>query len=143
MSPECDVRKIWNTETRFRSQKADRVFLFAHHLTSMYGCPNLSESQKGDKMMLEDDEFLLLSEANESLLGRVCVRTAYRWRTHGVKTPAGTRVKLRCQRIGGRLFTTRKWVSEFIQSQNVDPISLPDESSRAAAIDKELERMGC
>jgi len=43
----------------------------------------------------------------------VHLNTLHRWRLTGVRG-----VKLRCQRLGGRLYTTARWLDEFVAATN-------------------------
>ncbi len=56
-------------------------------------------------------EYLSLSQATRELPGRPHVSTLHRWRLSGVRG-----VKLRTCLVGGRRFTTRDWLAEFIDA---------------------------
>ncbi len=57
------------------------------------------------------DEYLSLSQAARELPGRPHVSTLHRWRLRGVRG-----ARLRTCLVGGRRFTTRDWLEEFIEA---------------------------
>lgn len=61
----------------------------------------------------------------------VHLNTIMRWRISGVQG-----VKLRCQRIGGRFFTCKQWLDEFVSALNdmkPAPTQRPDIAERCRA----------
>lgn len=61
----------------------------------------------------------------------VSVNTLTRWRLNGVRG-----VKLRCQRIGGRYYTSKQWLDEFVAALNhakAPPVRRDDIEDRCRA----------
>lgn len=79
------------------------------------------------------DRLIPLNQAGHLVPGlHVHRNTLTRWRLFGVK---GTR--LRCQRIGGRWFTTGRWLGEFFAALNGEkppPAERPDAAQRARSL---------
>jgi hypothetical protein len=61
------------------------------------------------------DERITLSQAARAAPGRPSPNCVWRWCRRGVVARTGQRVRLRHVRIGGKLFTTVKWLDEFGQ----------------------------
>lgn len=55
-----------------------------------------------------DDERITLTQAARETPGRPHLSTIHRWRLRGVRG-----VRLRTELVGGRRFTTRRWLREF------------------------------
>lgn len=56
---------------------------------------------------------LINTQEAASCLGKITRFTIHRWMTKGLATPKG-QLFLRFRRIGGRLYTTRKWLDRFL-----------------------------
>jgi len=65
------------------------------------------------------DGYLDMAEAALHLAGRPHRNTVYRWCTDGAMVN-GDRIKLRSQRVGGRIFTRREWIDEFESAVNAE-----------------------
>ena len=61
----------------------------------------------------EDNEHLSLSQAARMAPGQPTPNCIWRWCRRGVKARTGERIRLEHVRIGGKLFTTRRWINEF------------------------------
>lgn len=59
------------------------------------------------------DEHLTLTEAAKIAPGRPSTNCMWRWCRRGVLSRSGERVHLRHVRVGGRIFTTARWLDEF------------------------------
>ena len=59
------------------------------------------------------DERLTLTEAAKISPGRPSTNCIWRWCRRGVLSRSGERVQLRHLRMGGKLFTTARWLDEF------------------------------
>lgn len=62
-----------------------------------------------------DDERLTLSQAARIAPGSPTPNCIWRWCRRGVLARSGDRVRLQHVRIGGKLFTTARWLDEFGQ----------------------------
>ena len=58
---------------------------------------------------------ILLSEALQFVPGSPTRYTLWRWFRRGVITASGTKVKLRCTQVGGRIYTTEAAVKKFLR----------------------------
>lgn len=61
------------------------------------------------------DELLTLGEAAKITPGRPSTNAIWRWCRKGVLARSGERVHLEHRRVGGRIFTSERWVDEFGQ----------------------------
>ena len=59
------------------------------------------------------DEHRTLTEAAKIAPGRPSTNCMWRWCRRGVLSRTGERVHLRHVRIGGKIFTTARWLDEF------------------------------
>lgn len=59
------------------------------------------------------DAYIALTEVPPILGKKVHLNTLRRWATSGVRG-----IKLRTNRVGGRRWTTRRWVEEFLAALN-------------------------
>ena len=59
------------------------------------------------------DSWLTLSQAARLAPGSPSPNCIWRWCRRGVVARSGERVRLQHARLGGRLFTTLRWVREF------------------------------
>lgn len=91
----------------------------------------------------ESHDYLTLSQAAGTLPGRPHLSTLHRWRLRGVRG-----VKLRTCLIGGRRFTTQRWLDEFIAATSAaadNQVATAPSSSREASIraaEAELDSAG-
>ena len=63
--------------------------------------------------MHELSEYLTVAQAARIAPSKPSPNCVWRWCRRGVKSRSGERVKLRHVRIGGMIFTSRKWIEEF------------------------------
>ena len=89
-------------------------------------------------------DYLTLSQAAKTLPGRPHLSTLHRWRQRGVRG-----IKLQTALVGGRRYTTRAWLDEFIDAITAaaDGDARAVRSSRRrerdiAAAERELEEAG-
>lgn len=59
------------------------------------------------------DEHITLTEAAKIAPGRPSTNCLWRWCRRGVKARGGERVRLQHLRIGGKIFTSPRWLGEF------------------------------
>lgn len=59
------------------------------------------------------DDHLTLTEAAKIAPGRPSTNCMWRWCRRGVLSRTGERVHLQHVRIGGKIFTTARWLDEF------------------------------
>lgn len=92
-----------------------------------------------------DDEHLTLAQAAATLPGRPHLSTLHRWRLRGVRG-----VRLQTCLVGGRRFTTRRWLSEFCAASTaagdelIAPPTMPSANRERAirAAEAELDAAG-
>jgi len=96
-------------------------------------------------MQIDQSELIVLADAYKLFPRGVSWRTIYKFRSHGVRMPDGSNLKLYCRKIGGRYFTCAQWINEFLAAQNGGELTATDaeKTERQGAVDAELERMGC
>lgn len=111
--------------------------------------------------MHETQEYITLTQAAKLAPGRPSINCLWRWCRKGVLARNGEQVRLQHVRIGGKLFTTTEWLSQFGQAlaeadanyfrldhRRVMPTPAPrgrTDKERQAAIEKaqrELKEMG-
>ncbi len=110
--------------------------------------------------MHETNDYITLTQAAKLAPGRPSVNCIWRWCRKGVLARDGRRVRLEHVRIGGKLFSSVRWMAEFGQAlaeSDVHYFSLDEqarptpqprgrtESQRQAAIERaerELKEMG-
>jgi len=63
--------------------------------------------------MHEQTQHITLTEAAKITPGRPSTNCLWRWCRRGVMSRSGQRVRLEHVRIGGKIFTTARWVEEF------------------------------
>jgi hypothetical protein len=63
--------------------------------------------------MHEQTEHITLSESAKITPGRPSTNCLWRWCRRGVLSRSGQRIRLEHVRIGGKLFTTTRWVEQF------------------------------
>lgn len=66
--------------------------------------------------MHEQDQHITLTQAAKITPGRPSTNCIWRWCRRGVLARNGQRVRLEHVRIGGKIFTTRRWVEAFGKS---------------------------
>ncbi|QDV74290.1 DUF1580 domain-containing protein [Botrimarina mediterranea] len=71
-----------------------------------------------------DDEHLSLAEAAKTLPGRPHLSTLHRWRLRGIRG-----VRLKTCLVGGRRYTTPRWLREFIAASTAAGDGLIDPPS--------------
>jgi hypothetical protein len=59
---------------------------------------------------MDAQDYITLSQAAALLPGRPHLSTLHRWRLTGIRT-----IRLKTALVGGRRFTTRTWLQEFIE----------------------------
>jgi len=59
------------------------------------------------------DEYITLTQAAKLTPGRPSTNCLWRWCRRGVIARNGERIRLEHVRIGGKLFTQRRWLEEF------------------------------
>lgn len=62
------------------------------------------------------EQLITLIEAAKRTPGRPSANCVWRWCRKGVLTRKGERIRLRHVRIGGKLFTSSRWLAEFGQA---------------------------
>ena len=112
--------------------------------------------------MHETQEYITLTQAAQMAPSRPSINCIWRWSRKGVLARSGERVRLQHVRIGGKLYTTAAWLSQFGQTlaeadanyfrlDSKPVVSLPaaprtrTDKQRQAAIekaDRELAEMG-
>lgn len=75
-----------------------------------------------------DDDHLTLPEAAATLPGRPHLSTLHRWRLRGVRG-----VRLRTCLVGGRRYTTRRWLREFSEATTAAAEETPTATSTPRA----------
>ena len=63
--------------------------------------------------MHEQNEYLTLGQATKIAPGRPSTNCLWRWCRRGVLSRNGRRVHLQHVRLGGRIYTTARWLDEF------------------------------
>lgn len=66
--------------------------------------------------MHETREYMTLTKAAKLAPGQPSVNCIWRWCRKGVLARGGQRVRMQHVRIGGKLFTTADWLSQFGQA---------------------------
>lgn len=70
-------------------------------------------TQHNDRNDIPEDQRITLSQASRHAPGRPNTSTMWRWCRRGVLARDGSRVYLKHQRFGSRVFTTLAWLNEF------------------------------
>jgi len=84
--------------------------------------------------MHDTAEYITLTEAAKIAPGRPSTNCLWRWCRKGVLSRGGRRVHLKHVRIGGKLFTARKWVEAFgleLAAADTEYFDLDEEASVA------------
>ncbi len=79
------------------------------------------------------DEHISLSEAAKIAPGRPTTNCIWRWCRRGVLSRNGERVRLQHVRVGGKIFTTPRWLEEFGRRLAEADVKYFDLSEAAAA----------
>jgi len=90
------------------------------------------------------EQRITLSEACRLLSWQPSPATLWRWRTKGVLV-RGRRIKLRCEKVGRRWMTTKKWFMAFIQEQTEAATAQPQDDAaggRAPETQRQLTQAG-
>ena len=66
--------------------------------------------------MHETQEYITLTQAAKLAPSRPSVNCIWRWCRKGVLARSGERIRLQHVRIGGKLYTTADWLSQFGQT---------------------------
>ena len=64
----------------------------------------------------ERRDYISLTQAAKLAPGRPSINCLWRWARRGVIARSGARIRLQHVRIGGKLFTTSEWMSQFGQA---------------------------
>lgn len=105
--------------------------------------PNGREANGEAGSLRDARDYLTITQASHLLPGRPHVSTLHRWRLRGVRG-----VRLQTCLVGGRRYTTREWLVEFINATSgASPLSAEGAKNdrREAAIraaEKELDDAG-
>src|SRR5262245_2324007 len=94
--------------------------------------PNLSparEQASTPEALL--DEYITLGQAAKALPGRPSTNCVWRWCRRGVLARSGERITLEHVRVGGKIFTTKKWLTDF--GRRLAAADVAHFESRAAA----------
>jgi hypothetical protein len=68
-----------------------------------------------ESMQSNAETYITLTQAGNIAPGRPSTNCLWRWCRRGVKSRNGEKVRLRHIRIGGKIFTTRRWLDVFGQ----------------------------
>ena len=82
------------------------------------------------------DERITLTEAAKIAPGRPSTNCLWRWCRRGVMARGGQRVRLQHLRIGGKIFTTLRWLEEFgrqLAEADTQYFDLSETAAQAAA----------
>ena len=58
-------------------------------------------------------QYLTMAQAARIAPNKPSPQTPWRWARQGVKARSGEWVRLRCARVGGRVYTTAEWLHQF------------------------------
>jgi hypothetical protein len=82
------------------------------------------------------DEHISLTEVAKIAPGRPSANCVWRWCRRGVLARNGERIRLEHVRIGGKIFTTRRWLEDFgrrLAAEDAKYFSLCEATAAAAA----------
>jgi len=65
---------------------------------------------------MDANDHIPLSEAAQLIPGRPHTSAVWRWCRNGILTRSGERIRLAHVRVGGRLFTSRSAIEQFVQA---------------------------
>lgn len=66
-----------------------------------------------EQTTIAPEDYITLTEAANIAPGRPSANCIWRWCRRGVLSRGGERVRLQHVRIGGRVYTTARWLEEF------------------------------
>jgi hypothetical protein len=66
--------------------------------------------------MVQTDELITLTVAATATANRVHPSSLWRWCRRGCKARNGRQIRLRHVRIAGRVYTSRQWLDEFMET---------------------------
>jgi len=92
------------------------------------------------------EEHITLTEAAKIAPGRPSTNCLWRWCRRGVLARSGDRVRLRHVRIGGKIFTTARWLEEFgrrLAEADVKYFDLSEAAAAAAPVYPRRRRRRC
>lgn len=94
---------------------------------------------------LDPSECFTPAEAARLFPGRPAIQTVTRWILSGIIGPDGQRLKLASFKSGGRRYTTREAVAEFIAASNGEPVkpTVDDSARRSREAGRALQDLGC
>ena len=90
------------------------------------------------------DAQITLTEAANIAPGRPSANCIWRWCRRGVRSRNGDRVRLQHMRIGGKIFTTARWLEEFgraLADADARYFDLCEAASHAAAAGPRRRRL--
>lgn len=73
--------------------------------------PNALEGHMHDHAV--EDAYISLTDVAKYAPGRPSANCVWRWCRRGVLARNGERIRLKHVRIGGKIFTTRRWLDDF------------------------------
>lgn len=82
-----------------------------------------------------EDAHLSLTDVAKIVPGRPSANCVWRWCRRGVLARSGERIRLRHVRIGGKIFTTRRWLEDFgreLAAEDAKYFSLCEATTAAA-----------
>ena len=91
------------------------------------------------------EQLLSLTGATRVAPGDVSPNCIWRWCRRGVLSRSGDRIRLQHIRIGGKLYTTARWIEEFGQrlaEADASHFAFDDESSARMAVTIQPRRRG-
>ena len=75
--------------------------------------PQKAQADRQDDPVRRRDGYLTLVEASKLTPGHPSTQCMWRWCRKGVKSRGGGRIRIQHVRMGGRVYTTAKWIEEF------------------------------
>lgn len=84
---------------------------------------------------MDCQKYITLSQAAALLPGRPHLSTLHRWRLGGIRG-----VRLQTALVGGRRFTTRQWLDEFIAKTTAAADGEPVRSQAPSRLERDAER---
>ena len=84
--------------------------------------------------MHDEQEPITLTQATKIAPGRPSTNCMWRWCRRGIRARSGRQVKLEHMRVGGKIFTTARWVREFGQRLAAADAEYFDARNEAGAV---------
>jgi hypothetical protein len=75
--------------------------------------PQKAQRDRQDDPARRREGYLTLMEASKLTLGQPSTHCMWRWCRKGVKSRNGERIRIQHVRMGGKIYTTAKWIEEF------------------------------